>query len=64
MLQSVRAALPALDDHAARRRAAAVQLMRNAHGRSMLHELGLDNVAAGEAASEAVAILLGLQSAD
>lgn len=63
MLDSVRVALPALDDHAARRRAAAIQLMRSAPGRSMLHDLGLDGDAARKAALEAVAILLGLQSA-
>lgn len=64
LVDSVRAALPALDDHAARRRAAAVQLIRSAQGRSMFRQFGLDVASAGEAASEAMAILLGQQSAD
>ena len=61
VLDSVRAALPDLDETAVRRRAAAVQLIRSAQGQGLLRDLGLDRTAAGQAASEAEAILLGLQ---
>ena len=61
MLACVRDALPELDAEAAHRRAAAVQLLNSAFAWSAMRDFwDLDGKAAGEAAAEAIAILLGL----
>jgi len=64
MLACVRDALPELDEKAAHLRAAAVQLLNSAFAWSAMRDFwDLDGRAAGEAAAEAIAILLGLSPA-
>jgi hypothetical protein len=64
MLACVRDALPDLDEHAAWARAAAVQLLNSAYAWSVMRDFwGLDGARAGEAASAAISILLGLSPA-
>jgi AcrR family transcriptional regulator len=64
MLACVRDALPELDETAAQERAAAVQLLNSAFAWSAMRDFwDLDGAAAGEAAAEAISILLGLSPA-
>jgi hypothetical protein len=64
MLACVRDALPDLAEHEAWARAAAVQLLNSAYAWSVMRDFwGLDGAQAGEAAAEAIAILLGLRPA-
>jgi len=64
MLACVRDALPDLDEQAAWARAAAVQLLNSAYAWSVMRDFwGLDGAQAGEAASHAISILLGLSPA-
>jgi len=64
MLACVRDALPGLDDREAWARAAAVQLLNSAYGWSVMRDFwGLDGEEAGEAAAQAISILLGLSPA-
>ena len=64
-LASVRDALPALDQKTLRRRAAIAQLINSAQGWDVLTRFwGMSGEEAGSAASEALAILLGLQAPD
>jgi len=65
MLASVRDALPDLDDKTLRRRAAIAQLINSAQGWDVLTRFwGMSGEEAGEAASEALAILIGKRPAD
>ena len=65
MLACVADAFPDLDDAAARRLAAVVQLLESADAWSVLKDFwGLHGAEAGRAASEAIAILLGRQPAN
>jgi AcrR family transcriptional regulator len=60
MLACVDDALPDLPEPSKRRRAAVVQLINSAYAWSVLKDFwGLDGVEAGEAAAEAIAVLLG-----
>lgn len=64
MLACVRDALPELDEKAAYMRAAAVQLLNSAFAWSAMRDFwNLDGEAAGDAAAEAISILLGLSPA-
>lgn len=64
-LDCVTDALPGLDPEAARRRAAIAQLINSAYGWEVLRQFwGLGGREAGEAASEALAVLLGKRPAD
>jgi AcrR family transcriptional regulator len=64
-LASVRDALPQLDEKALRRRAAIAQLINSAQGWDVLTRFwGLSGEEAGEAASEALAVLIGKRAAD
>jgi AcrR family transcriptional regulator len=64
LLTSVRDALPDLDDQALRRRAAVAQLINSAQGWEVLTRFwGMSGEQAGEAAAEALAILLGRRAA-
>jgi AcrR family transcriptional regulator len=64
MLESVRDALPHLEEKALRRRAAIAQLINSAQGWEVLTRFwGMSGEEAGEAASEALAILIGKRSA-
>jgi AcrR family transcriptional regulator len=63
MLACVDDALPGLDEGARRRRAAVVQLIDSAYGWAVLKDFwDLDGEQAGQAASEAIAVLLGLRA--
>jgi len=63
-IASVTDALPGLDDRSARRRAAIAQLINSAYAWEVIREFwGFDGREAGEAASEALAILLGRRPA-
>ena len=63
-IASVTEALPGLDERSARRRAAIAQLINSAYAWEVIREFwGFDGREAGEAASEALAILLGRQPA-
>ena len=65
VLSSVRDALPNLDEKALRRRAAIAQLINSAQGWDVLTRFwGMSGDEAGEAASEALAVLLGRQPAE
>ena len=65
ILASVRDALPELDEDALRRRAAIAQLINSAQGWDVLTRFwGMSGEEAGEAAAEALAILLGRRAAD
>jgi hypothetical protein len=65
ILASVRDALPELDEEALRRRAAIAQLINSAQGWDVLTRFwGMSGEEAGEAAAEALAILLGRRAAD
>jgi len=65
LLASVRDALPGLDEAALRRRAAIAQLINSAQGWDVLTRFwGMSGEEAGEAASEALAILIGKRAAD
>jgi AcrR family transcriptional regulator len=64
-LAGVRDALPSLDEKSLRRRAAVVQLLNSAYAWEVMHQFwGFDGEEAGEAASEALAVLLGKRAAD
>jgi AcrR family transcriptional regulator len=64
MIACVRDALPELEGAAVRARAAAVQLLNSAFAWSAMRDFwDLDGQAAGEAAAEAISILLGLSPA-
>jgi AcrR family transcriptional regulator len=64
MLTCVRDALPELDESRAYARAAAVQLLNSAFAWSAMRDFwDLDGETAGEAAAEAISILLGLSPA-
>lgn len=64
MLACVRDALPELDDREAWARAAAVQLLNSAYAWSVMRDFwGLEGTQAGDAAADAIAILLGLRPA-
>jgi AcrR family transcriptional regulator len=65
ILASVHNALPELDEDALRRRAAIAQLINSAQGWDVLTRFwGMSGEEAGEAAAEALAILLGKRTAD
>jgi AcrR family transcriptional regulator len=65
LLASVRDALPHLDAKALRRRAAVAQLINSAQGWEVLTRFwGMTGEEAGEAASEALAVLIGMLAAD
>lgn len=65
MLACVEDAFPAMDKPSARRRAAVVQLLESADAWGVLKDFwGLDGTEAGQAASEAIAILLGQRPAE
>jgi AcrR family transcriptional regulator len=60
MVESVRDALPHLDGRTLRRRAAIAQLIGSAYAWEVLRQFwGMDGNEAGEAAAEALAVLLG-----
>jgi AcrR family transcriptional regulator len=62
MLACVRDALPELDERETWARAAAVQLLNSAYAWSVMRDFwGLDGAQAGDAAADAIAILLGLR---
>jgi AcrR family transcriptional regulator len=64
ILASVRDALPNLDEKALRRRAAIAQLINSAQGWDVLTRFwGMSGQEAGEAASEALAVLIGKRTA-
>jgi AcrR family transcriptional regulator len=63
MLNSVRDALPKLDENTLRRRAAIAQLIDSAYAWEVMRQFwGFDGEEAGEAAAEALSILLGRRS--
>ena len=65
LLASVRDALPHLDEKALRRRAAIAQLINSAQGWDVLTRFwGMTGEEAGEAAAEALAVLIGKRAAD
>jgi hypothetical protein len=65
LLASVRDALPHLNDKALRRRAAIAQLINSAQGWDVLTRFwGMTGEEAGEAAAEALAVLIGKRAAD
>ena len=65
MLACVQDALPILDEDTVRRRAAIVELLSSPYAWEVLGELwAFSGAEAGEAASEALAVLLGREAAD
>ncbi len=65
MLSSVRDAFPDRNEKWLRRRAAVAQLINSAYAWEVMREYwALDGEEAGQAASEALAVLLGQRSAD
>jgi len=65
MLACIDDALPGLPETTRRRRAAIAQLIDSAYAWAVMKDFwGFDGVEAGEAAAEAIAILLGRQSPD
>jgi AcrR family transcriptional regulator len=65
ILSAVRDALPQLDEKGLRRRAAIAQLINSAQGWDVLTRFwGMAGEEAGEAASEALAVLIGKRAAD